>query len=329
MDTTIWPPWPSWPTPLSTIGLATLSYLTYTLTRQASIYLLPSQLPRYNRPGTNWALVTGATDGIGFGFCQELCARGFNVILHGRNAEKLARRAAELNASFPRCRVDTLCLDVVGMGPGIDDVPRQVRDIIARQGKDEGRLSVLVNNVGGETRPSVTLDTLSYADVDATIDKNARFMAQITRVLLPVLSEGPGRSGLVLNVSSLSQYGLPYISVYSASKGFVDSFTKALEAECSAEGCGVDVMALRVGQVRTAGYDVESNLFVPEARTLAKAGLDRVGCGRVIVWAYFWHWLQGLSFEFVPRWVLIRATVQKMMEIKEKDEAKAKGLKSQ
>lgn len=329
MDTTIWPPWPSWPTFLSTVGLATLSYLTYTLTRQASIYLLPSQLPRYNRRGTNWALVTGATDGIGFGFCQELCARGFNVILHGRNPEKLARRAAELNALFPRRRVDTLCLDVVGTGSGIDDVPRQVRDIIARQGKDEGRLSVLVNNVGGETRPSVTLDTLSYADVDATIDKNARFMAQITRVLLPVLSEGPGRSGLVLNVSSLSQYGLPYISVYSATKGFVDSFTKALEAESSAEGCGVDVMALRVGQVSTAGFDVASNLFVPEARTLAKAGLDRVGCGRVIVWAYFWHWLQGLSFEFVPRWVLIRATVQKMMEIKEKEEAKAKALKSQ
>lgn len=329
MDTTIWPPWPSWPTFLSTIGLATLSYLTYTLTRQASIYLLPSQMPRYNRPGTNWALVTGATDGIGFGFCQELCARGFNVILHGRNAEKLARRAAELNASFPRRRVDTLCLDVVRTGPGIDDVPRQVRDIIARQGKDEGRLSVLVNNVGGETRPSVTLDTLSYADVDITIDKNARFMAHITRVLLPVLSEGPGRSGLVLNVSSLSQYGLPYISVYSATKGFVDSFTKALEAECNAEGCGVDVMALRVGQVSTPGFDVESNLFVPEARTLAKAGLDRVGCGRVIVWAYFWHWLQGLSFEFVPRWVLIRATVQKLMEIKEKEEAKAKALKSQ
>lgn len=329
MDTTIWPPWPSALTPLSTIGLATLSYLTYNLTRQVSVYLLPSQLPRYNQPGTNWALVTGATDGIGFGFCQELCARGFNVILHGRNAEKLALRAAELTASFPRRRVDTLCLDAVGAGPGIDDVPRQVRDIIARRGKDEGRLSVLVNNVGGETRPSVTLDTLNYVEVDATIDKNARFMAQITRVLLPLLSEGPGRSGLVLNVSSLSQYGLPYISVYSATKGFVDSFTKALEAECSAEGCGVDVMALRVGQVRTPGYDVESNLFVPEARTLAKAGLDRVGCGRVIVWAYFWHWLQGLSFEFVPRWVLIRATVQKMMEIKEKEEAKAKALKSQ
>jgi short-subunit dehydrogenase len=317
----------NWTTTLKTIGVATLSYLGYKLTRQASIYLLPSKLPRYNVSGKNWALVTGATDGIGFGFCQELCSRGFNVILHGRNREKLVQRAKELNAAFPAQKTGIVVLDVVGMDDGVDDVAQQVRGIIGTQGQGQvqGRLSVLVNNVGGETRPSVTLGTLKYADIDATIDKNARFMAQITRVLLPLLSEGngQGRSGLVLNVSSISQYGMPYICVYSATKGFVDSFTKALEAECSAEGCGVDVMGLRIGEVKTAGYDVDSTLFVPLARTLAKAGLDRVGCGKVIVWAYFWHWLQGLSFEIMPRWILMHATVGRMMAIKKREEEKA------
>lgn len=316
-----------WTTTLSAIGLATLSYLSYKLTRQATIYLLPSQLPRYNTSGKNWALVTGATDGIGYGFCQELCSRGFNVILHGRNREKLVQRATELKTAFPAQRTGIVVLDVVGMieRDGVDEVAQQVRSIIGNQGQGQGRLSVLVNNVGGETRPSVTLGTLKYADVDATIDKNARFMAQITRVLLPLLSEGKdqGRSGLVLNVSSLSQYGMPYICVYSATKGFVDSFTRALDAECSAERCGVDVMGLRIGEVKTAGYDVESSLFVPLARTLAKAGLDRVGCGKVIVWAYFWHWLQGLSFEVMPRWILMRATVGRMMAIKKREEEKA------
>lgn len=249
------------------------------------------------------------------------------MILHGRNREKLVQRATELNTAFPAQRTGIVVLDVVGMseGNGVDDVAQQVRSIIGNQGQGQGRLSVLVNNVGGETRPSVTLGTLKYADVDATIDKNARFMAQITRVLLPLLSEGKGqgRSGLVLNVSSISQYGMPYICVYSATKGFVDSFTRALEAECSAERYGVDVMGLRIGEVKTAGYDVESSLFVPLARTLAKAGLDRVGCGKVIVWAYFWHWLQGLSFEVMPRWILMRATVGRMMAIKKREEEKA------
>ncbi|KAJ5359648.1 uncharacterized protein N7496_012061 [Penicillium cataractarum] len=309
----------SWTPNLSTIGFAALSYVTYKLARQAIIYLLPSKLARYNRTGNNWALVTGATDGIGFGFCQELCSRGFNVILHGRNAEKLAKRAQELNAAFPERNVDTLILDVIGVDESIDSVAQQVRDITGNNGK----LSILINNVGGELRTSVTLDTLTFADVNETIDKNARFMTQITRVLLPLLSEGEGRSGLVLNVSSLSQWGLPYVSVYSATKGFVDTFTRALEAECNAEKRGVDVMALRVGQTKTPGYDVDSNLFVPLPRPLAKAGLDRVGCGEVIVWAYFWHWLQGISFEIMPRWILMRATVAAMMDMKRKGQEKA------
>jgi short-subunit dehydrogenase len=309
----------NWTTTLSTIGLGTLSYLSYKLTRQATIYLLPSQLQRYNESGKTWALVTGATDGIGYGFCEELCSRGFNVILHGRNREKLVQRVRELNTAFPAQKTGIVVFDVVGLSDGVDDIAQQVRGIIGKQGK----LSVLVNNVGGETRPSVTLGTLSYADVNATIDKNARFMAQITRVLLPLLSEGKGRSGLALNVSSISQYGMPYICVYSATKGFVDSFTRALEAECSAEGCGVDVMGLRIGEVKTAGYDVDSSLFVPLARTMARAGLDRVGCGKVIVWAYFWHWLQGLSFEVMPRWILMHATVGRMMAIKKREEEKA------
>ncbi|KAF3397825.1 Very-long-chain 3-oxoacyl-CoA reductase [Penicillium rolfsii] len=314
---------PNWTTTLSTIGLATLSYLAYQLARQAGIYLLPSKLPRYNLSGNNWALVTGATDGIGFGFCEELCSRGFNVILHGRNREKLVQRASELNTAFPGQKTGIVVLDIVGMDHGVDDVAEQVRSIIRNQGHGQGRLSVLVNNVGGEKRPAVTLGALSYADVDATIDKNARCTAHMTRVLLPLLSEGQGRSGLVMNVSSLSQYGLPYVSVYSATKGFVDSFTRALEAECSAEGCGVEVMGLRVAEVKTAGYDIDSNLFVPVARTLAKAGLDRVGCGKVIVWAYFWHWLQGLSFDIMPRRVLMRATIGRMMAIRKRREEKA------
>ncbi|CEO59480.1 hypothetical protein PMG11_04155 [Penicillium brasilianum] len=313
MDTMNWTP------SLSTIGLAALSYVAYKLTRQVTVYLLPSKLPRYNRTGNNWALVTGATDGIGFGFCEELCSRGFNVILHGRNPEKLAKRAQELTAAFPDRKIDTIVLDVVGVDKAVDNVAQHVRDITG----NNGRLGVLINNVGGELRPSVTLDTLTFSEVNETIDKNARFMTQITRVLLPLLSEGPGRTGLVMNVSSLSQWGLPYISVYSATKGFVDSFTRALEAECNAEKRGVEVMALRVGQVKTAGYDIDSNLFVPSPQPFAKAALDRVGCGEVIVWAYFWHWLQGISFEILPRWILMRATVAKMLEIKKNEEEKA------
>ncbi|KAJ5642396.1 hypothetical protein N7490_006396 [Penicillium lividum] len=309
-----------WKTPIAYIGLAALTYTTYKLTRQATVYLLPSTLTKSHNPtNKNWALVTGATDGIGFGFCQELCARGFNVILHGRNAEKLERRARELEAEFPARKTGIVVLDAVGVtSAALDDVVDQVRAITEGDGGD---LSVLVNNVGGEVRPYTAFDEYTFEEAARTMDSNAGFMMQITRVLLSLLQERT--RGIVMNVSSMAAYGLPYISVYSASKGFVDTFTRALEAEVNAEGRNVDVMALRVGPVRTASFDVKTGLFVPDARGLASAGLNRVGCGRVIVWAHFGHWLQGLSLDVLPRWVMMKITTMKMMSLR-KEEMEAK-----
>ncbi|CAP97198.1 Very-long-chain 3-oxoacyl-CoA reductase-A [Penicillium chrysogenum] len=315
--------------PLAYLGLVTLGKAALSLTRQATNFLLPSTLcKRYNPTKTNWALVTGATDGIGFGFSQELCARGFNVILHGRNAEKLGRRRRELQALFPAVSVHILVRDAQNVTADIDDVDAEVRDIIRRNNRtidsqgDPGRLTVLINNVGGETRPSTLLKEYTFEDVQATISRNATFAIQITRVLAGQLEENA--PGLVMNVSSIAAFGLPYISIYSSTKGFVDSFTKSLRAEFAAEGKKIEVMGLRVAEVRTAGYDVESNLFVPEARVLASAGLNRVGCGQEIVWAYFWHWLQGLSFEYLPRWMLMKVAAMKLKAIRSDQEAKAK-----
>ena len=310
----------NWSNPLAYVGLAALAYTTIQFTRQATVFLLPSTLKKhYNRRGNNWALVTGATDGIGFGFCQELCARGFNVILHGRNHAKLEQRARELEAEFPACKTGIVVLDVVGVTSAVDGVVEEVQTIIRAHG---GQLSVLINNVGGETKPYTNLDEYTFEEAQATIDKNAGFMLHITRVLLPLLMEA--ERGLVLNVSSMSSAGLPYISVYSATKGFVDTFTLALEAECVSEGRNVDVMGLRVGQVKTSGFDIESNLFVPTGRGLASAGLNRVGCGRVIVWGYFWHWVQGVSFDVLPRSMLMKVATQKLRALKKQDAEKAK-----
>ncbi|KAJ5378541.1 hypothetical protein N7509_011660 [Penicillium cosmopolitanum] len=309
----------SWQTPLSYIGLATLAYTTFKFTRSATTFLLPSSLNTYNRTKNNWAFVTGASDGIGFGFSEELCARGFNVILHGRNRTKLETRAAELRTQFPTRQVAIVVRDVVGLTVDVDEITVEVRAILEAQG---GELSVLINNVGGEVRPYTVLSDLSFENVERTIAMNAGFITQITRVLLPVLEAGGG--GLVLNISSVSSVGMPYISVYASTKGFVDTFTKALEAECKAEKRKVEVLGLRVGQVRTAGFDVQAGLFVPDARTLASAGLNRVGCGRVIVWAYFWHWLQGLSVDLLPRSMLMMISSKKLMALKKEEEEKAK-----
>ncbi|KAJ5578723.1 uncharacterized protein N7459_007687 [Penicillium hispanicum] len=307
--------------PLALLGAATLAYITIQFAHQATVYLLPSTLrKRYNPTATNWALVTGATDGIGFGFCQELCARGFNVILHGRNRAKLESRARELAAEFPARKTGIVVLDVAAVTAAMDSVADEIRAILAEHG---GKLSVLVNNVGGETKPFMPLSAHGFADVQTTINKNAVFMAQITRLLLPLLADAA--PGLVVNVSSFSSYGFPYVTVYSSTKGFVDTFTRALEAECAYERNRVDVMVLRVGQVKTPGFDyVDSTVFTPTGRTLASAGLNRVGCGKVAVPAYFWHWVQSLAFDVLPRGLLMKATADRMKELQKEEIERAK-----
>jgi short-subunit dehydrogenase len=317
---------PDWTTQvLIYIGLVTLLYATVQLTRQASIYLHRGTLQkRYNHPNqSNWALVTGATDGIGFGFCQELCARGFNVILHGRNAAKLQRRQAELAHEFPAQKTGILCMDVTEMDETIDLLAEKVHKITHIAAEPAGRLTVLVNNVGGDSNAYRGLGMLGYPETEANIARNASFMVHATRVLLPLLVQNA--PGLVLNISSFASYGMPYISVYSGTKGFVDSFTRALEAEMKAEGSGVEVLGLRVGQVRSAGLDyVKSGLFVPESRTMAAAGLDRVGCGRPVVTGYFWHWLQGLSLGIMPRWLMMKIIIRNIQELRALEEEKNK-----
>lgn len=304
--------------PLAYLGLLAVAKVAFSFIRQATNYLRPSTLVKsYNPTGTNWALVTGATDGIGFGFAQELCARGFNVILHGRNAGKLERRQRELQAEFPNAQLGIVVRDAQNITGDIDGIDSEVRRIVGA-----GSLSVLVNNVGGETRPATLLKEYTFEDVQDTVSRNATFTIQITRVLARQLEENA--PSLVLNVSSVSAFGLPYISAYCATKGFVDSFTKSLRAEFQAEGKAVNVMGLRIAEVKTAGYDIKSTLFVPDGRIMAAAGLDRVGCGEEVVLAYFWHWLQGLSFEILPRWLMLKFAGMKLKALRADMLAKAK-----
>lgn len=301
----------SWTNPLAAVGLATAAYISFKLTSSASVFLLPATLNKtHNRSGKNWALVTGATDGIGFGFCEELCARGFNVILHGRSRDKLERRQRELQAEFPSRKIGTVVLDVCAMTANMNGFRAEIEAVLNAHGGD---LTVLVNNVGGETSPYTCLDGLSFDEARQTIERNAAATLQITRELLPLLVAGD--RGVVLNISSISAYGMPYIPVYSSTKGFIDTFTKALEAECKAEKRNVDILGLRVAEVNSPGHPVPPNLFRPAPRVLASAALNRVGCGRVIVFAYFPHWLQGLSFDVLPRSLLMKITAAKMQAL--------------
>ncbi|TQN70137.1 Very-long-chain 3-oxoacyl-CoA reductase [Colletotrichum shisoi] len=290
---------------LKVVGLVSALYSAYRLYAALAVWILPSvPLTRYQkkgRPYESWALVTGATGGIGLACAQELALRGFKIVLVGRNVDRLEDARALIESECMRrhksdVAVRFVVLDAASSSPA--QVQAAVDDI------SDLDVTVLINNVGGaqaSSPPIGPLRNLAAGDVDALIDLNARFMARLTHLMLPILARnGPS---LVLNVGSFATEGLPGLVMYSAAKGFVKSFTRALAREMKAEKSPVDVLYLGIGEVRTNINDVvvrpgspEVRPGSPEARPFAKAAMDRVGRaaqrGMLEVTPWFMHAVQ-------------------------------------
>lgn len=240
-------------TPLIALGTISATLTAYRLARFLYVYLRPSSLPRYlhaNKDGQSaWALVTGASNGIGLQLTTELARRGFNVVLHGRNASKLENVKTDLEAQFPQREFKLVILDACATGDvlhqGIERLTKEVSGL---------NLTVLINNAGG-TPPSSTLyqvlERNSPAATDGWIDLNVRFMMHLTTALLPVLKRN--EPALVMSIGSMAEEGSPYLSLYAGAKGFVTSWSKGLGREMRAEGRDVEVLGIRTGKVTGAG----------------------------------------------------------------------------
>lgn len=125
----------------STIGALIVLKSAYDLLRLAAVYTLPSKVNRYLYGTAPYALVTGANDGIGKAVAQELYKLGFNLILHGRNAEKLENARKEIQGSGPQ-KKDVKLWVADANSPDVD--------FNAAVAQWEGlEITLVVHNVGG------------------------------------------------------------------------------------------------------------------------------------------------------------------------------------
>ncbi|KAI9872691.1 MAG: hypothetical protein M1830_001300 [Pleopsidium flavum] len=298
---------------LYSVGVLTICYLLARGSQFLFTYLRPSSLPRYLHGDDAWALVTGSSDGIGLGFAQELCHRSFNVILHGRNPQKLEKVKADLNREFPSSQIRLVIADASSSSTSLDDLVSSIQDV---------HLTVLVNNVGGIagilSSSFKAFETHTREEVDGLLNVNERFATQLTRALIPILARnGPS---LIMNIGSNAGMGMPYISVYSATKAYILSWSQALTAELKAEGQGITVLGIGVGSVQSAQNKSAASLTCPTSRTMASAALNRVGCGQAIVSAYLPHALQKGFMDLLPEGVLQNILINMLKPLKDKKE---------
>ncbi len=172
-------------------------YAVTNTARFAWNFVRPSRLHQYRHADSgSWALVTGASDGIGFGFVQELLAQGFNVLLHGRNRTKLEGLQSDLQKEFSDQKIDIVVADASQYDDSYKAITEKVRTL-------PGKLTVLVNNVGGiHTTPTyLPHQDVPHDDIDACINVNLRFATHLIKDLIPVLrSKGPA---LLANIGSV------------------------------------------------------------------------------------------------------------------------------
>jgi uncharacterized protein len=185
-----------------------------------------------------YALVTGASKGLGKFFARALAARRQNVVLAARSAGRLEALAAELRDSQGVLAETAACdLSEPGAGAGL---ARTLRE-------RELPIELLVNNAGFGLRGEFLSLTLERQLEMIGLHNSA--VVELTFELLPDMIER-GRGGVV-NVSSMAGFQpIPYAALYSATKAFLTTFSMALREELRKSGCGVRVVTLCPGRLR-------------------------------------------------------------------------------
>jgi short-subunit dehydrogenase len=223
-------------------------------------------------PTKQWALVTGASSGIGLELARLLAADGYHLVLLARNGAALQQLADEVHSRHG-VTVRVLIRDLADPA-SLPEIFEALRDI---------PISVLVNNAGfGLYGPFAQGDLRAQADM---MQVNMTSLVALThRFLQPMLAR---RHGRILNVASTAAFQPgPTVSVYYASKAFVHSFSYALSAEL--EGTGVTVTTLCPGATRTefftrARLPVAHGLVMMDARTVAEIGYRGLMRGQRVV----------------------------------------------
>ncbi|GLY50325.1 dehydrogenase [Lentzea sp. NBRC 102530] len=184
-----------------------------------------------------FAVVTGASTGIGAAIAERLAAGGAHLVLVARGADALEEEAARLS------RRHGVTVRAVPLDLATADAPTRLAKALSDQ---DIEVELLVNNAGVSARgPVLDGDPARFRSL---VDVNVSALTELTTLLLPAMvARG---HGAVVNIASTGAYApAPHLAVYAATKAYVLSFTQALWAET--RGTGVRVVAVSPGPTKT------------------------------------------------------------------------------
>lgn len=245
-----------------------------------------------------WAVVTGASAGIGWELASQLAAGGANLVLTARRTERLTQLAAELRERY-KIQTEVFSADLAQ--------PQAPDELFSFTEQKRLPIGVLINNAGfGAYGNFYKTERQRLLDM---VQVNVATVVNLTRLFLPAMVER--RSGYVMIVASTAAFQpVPYISTYAATKGFDLLFAEGIAEEVRRHG--VNVCALCPGSTTTEFFEVANEPSHLGGRTketaekVARVGLQALAAGRPRVISGARNWLGAEAQRLVPRSLVTR-----------------------
>lgn len=185
-----------------------------------------------------WALITGASEGIGKGFARVCAANGYKLLMIARRVSLLEQTANEISSEFG-VEVKTLSVDLTEES-SIDTI------IDFCEGLEVG---LLINNAA-YSFPAEFL-SMKASHIQRQIMINVQVIAMLSHHFGNAMKQR-SRGGIINVSSKTGEIAMPYFAMYSATKAFISTFSESLWYEL--KDYGVDVLALKPCQTATEGY---------------------------------------------------------------------------
>lgn len=231
-----------------------------------------------------WAIVTGATDGIGKAIALELAkVQKLKVLLISRNPERLAETKKEVETANGGLPCEVLALDMAELGRGESAALAKVTKSL--QGK---KVAVLVNNVGISYEHPQYFDQLDMERIGQLIHLNVGATTYMTKLVLSHMLVAKNNGCIISIASSSATVPCPLLAEYSAAKEYVIRFSQSLHAEYASKGISFQVQPVhfvtsKLSKIRHA------TLTTPSPTQFAKASVAAFGYEREIspYWSHY------------------------------------------
>ncbi|KAK4264990.1 hypothetical protein QN277_026100 [Acacia crassicarpa] len=258
---------PLWFGLLFVLGLFSLLKFFIAFLRWVYVNFLraPKNLKKYG----SWAVITGPTDGIGKGYAFQLARVGLNLVLVGRNPDKLKDVSDLILAKYGKSQIKTVVVDFAG---DVSEGMVKIREAI--EGLDVG---VLINNVGISYPYARYFHEVDEELLKNLIKVNVEGTTKVTHIVLPGMLQR--KKGAIVNIGSGAAIVIPsdpLYAVYAATKAYIDQFSRCLYVEYKKSG--IDVQCQVPLYVATKMASIKrSSFFVPSTDGYARAGMRWIG----------------------------------------------------